>query len=48
MVDAVDDIWNNVVGVLGEGNVGSNVNYSFAACRALVLCLEGARGDGDP
>ena len=35
--DTVDDVWDDLVGVLGEGNVGRDVDDSLAACRVLAL-----------
>lgn len=38
--DTVDNVWDDLVGVLREGNVGSDVDDSLAACRVLVLVLQ--------
>jgi len=38
--DTVDNVWDDLVGVLGEGNVGRDMDDSLAACGVLVFVLQ--------
>lgn len=48
MSDTVDNVWNDLVGVLGEGDVGSDMTHSLTACEVSVLCCLAGWEHADP
>jgi phosphoglycerate dehydrogenase-like enzyme len=40
VVNTGNDIWDDLVGVLGEGDVGSDMANTLAACGVLVVCCK--------
>jgi phosphoglycerate dehydrogenase-like enzyme len=37
MIDTGNDIWNDLIGILGKGDIGSDVNDALTAWRASVV-----------